>query len=79
MKSVRDGKRFLVKNPSGFPGGFSERPEIHISEVFHKDETASHIMADQPGNWDIEVTEKFCNVGIVCVFDTLRIVMDQDG
>ena len=76
---MHDGKRLLVKGPSSFPGGFPERPEVRIPEVFHDDETASRIVADQPGRRDIDVTEKCRNVGVVRVLYTLRVVMDQDG
>jgi len=40
VKSVHYGEGFLVKRLSSLPESFSERPEVCISEVFHKDETS---------------------------------------
>jgi hypothetical protein len=79
MKSVHNGKRLLVKDASSFPEGFPERPEVCIPEVFHDDETAGRIVADQPGRRNIDLTEKCRNVSVVCVLCTVRIVMDQNG
>jgi hypothetical protein len=79
MEFVNDGKCFLIKSPSSFPGSFPKRPEIRIPEVFHDDETADWVVPDQPGRRDIDVTEKCRNAGVISVLDTVRIVMDQDG
>jgi hypothetical protein len=69
----------LVKVLSDFPGGFPERPEVHIPEVFHSDETAGRIMADQPGDRDIDVMKKYRNIGVVRILYTLRVIMDKYG
>ncbi len=74
---MHDDKCFLVKGLSNFPGSFPKRPEISIPEVFHKDETVIWIVADQPWHWNIDVMEKCCDVGIVFIFYTIRVVMDQ--
>lgn len=79
MKSLNDDQRLLIKNASGFGGFFAERPEVRISEVLHKNETAGRIVADQTGNGYIDVTEKYRNVGVVSIFNALRVIMDQDG
>jgi len=79
VKSAHDGKRLLVKDSSSFPGGFPERPEVRIPEVFHDDETAGRIVANHPGRRNIDVMEKCRNVGIVCVLYTVWVIMDQDG
>ena len=79
MKSMHDDKRLLIKKPSSFPGDFPERPEVSIPEVFHGNEASRRIVADQPRNRDIVVMEKFGNIGVVSIFKTLRVIMDQDG
>ena len=76
---MRDGKRLLVKGSSGFPRVSSKRPEVYIAEVLHDDETLGWIVADYLRHGDIDLMEKLGDVSVVCVFYTLRIVMDQDG
>ena len=76
---LHDGEYLLVKGPASFPRGIPERPEVHIPEVFHDDETAGRIMANQPGHRNIDFTEKRGNISVAGVLYTLRVVMDQDG
>jgi hypothetical protein len=79
MKFVADNEYFLVKGSASFPRGILERPEVYIPKVFHENETSGRVMADQVGHRDIDVAEKSRNVGIVQVFHTLWVVMDQNG
>ena len=76
---MNDDKRLLIEVLQGFPGSFPKRPEVRLTEVFHEDETEGRIVADQPGSRDIDLGEKGRNVGVVCVLNTLRVVVNQDG
>jgi hypothetical protein len=79
MESVNDGKRLLIEVLPSFSGSFPERPEVCLTEVFHEDETVVRIMADQAGDRDIDMGEKGRNVGVVCILNTLRVVVNQNG
>ena len=69
----------MIEPASHLPGGILKRPEVCLPHVFHENETVSTVVAYKTGHGNTDTVEKKGNVCIIGVFNTLRVIMDQDG
>jgi hypothetical protein len=79
MKAVKSDKGLMIEDRPDFPGPIAQGPKIDFTEVLHKDQTGSRIVADDGGHRYMDIMQEERYFGEVGIFRALRVVSDQDA